>query len=546
MTTVTSSPAASSSCERMPVELLFRAKSDKRVRKLEVPKDLAFSVAWAEKGSYRQEHILAFLRRTLPEWTEARHASSDYGLLYMDVARSHVADEVVEFCWSRGFVLLFHYGCTTGVAQVNDTDLHGALERIYCEIESQSFHEQQEVEPGCVARRPQDVLNDAAAAWRLCDHGQGRKGHWRNGLAVKLDGSEDHLLSREALSFWQAAEMATLRSAAIADVDAKFAAGQLKSFGDWQALVQHPEDPGIVEAEGAEFEGDLEEGEKPWFDEGEAEALEVDDDLELELADLPPPPLPPPAVDARQDDDPADVEEALAVTERLHLLKRLREDVARASCPAAYFNLDKEITQLERGLRQRPGENATVNKVLRRSLEKRAAEEAATLRAKRMEALNLRREKMELKKKEAAEKQQAAEAKAKKDELKKKLDALPKTFTLPELAVLTAKGAATRRACLERLKLGAPPLPEDMDLLWEGVRDGYNTYLANNYKEGCGRALLDRLNRCLFELKEHYNKPTRFNAKGGVGGDPQAFVKYFREMQGHVPKFPSPASAITL
>ena len=47
-----------------------------------------------------------------------------------------------------GYVTLFHYGCTTGVAQVNDTDLHAELERVYCELEQAAFNEQQLYEPG--------------------------------------------------------------------------------------------------------------------------------------------------------------------------------------------------------------------------------------------------------------------------------------------------------------------------------------------------------------------------------------------------------------
>jgi hypothetical protein len=120
MTTVSSNPTAASQPRRLPIEALFKAKSEKRTRKLEVPKDLNMSVQWAVKGAYRQEHIIKFLARWLDEWTPARAAAHDYRIIMMDVAGSHCGPEVREFCWSRGYIALYHFGCTTGVAEVLD------------------------------------------------------------------------------------------------------------------------------------------------------------------------------------------------------------------------------------------------------------------------------------------------------------------------------------------------------------------------------------------------------------------------------------------
>jgi len=53
---------------------------------------------------------------------------------------------------AKGYVTLFHYGCTTGVAQINDTDLHGDMEAIYLEFEQAAFFEQQLYDPGCISR----------------------------------------------------------------------------------------------------------------------------------------------------------------------------------------------------------------------------------------------------------------------------------------------------------------------------------------------------------------------------------------------------------
>merc|ERR1711911_324194 len=102
----------------------------------------------------------------LPPWTQDRAESRDFRILFLDVAKSHVGDEILDVCRERGFVPLFHYGCTTGIAQVNDTDLHDGFERVYLEMEQAAFTYQQLHDPGCVARRPQDVVDDTCNTWR--------------------------------------------------------------------------------------------------------------------------------------------------------------------------------------------------------------------------------------------------------------------------------------------------------------------------------------------------------------------------------------------
>ena len=53
--------------------------------------------------------------------------------------------------------MVFHGGCTTGVCQVNDTDLHASLEREYLAVEAISFYEQQSIDPGNISRTRQQV-----------------------------------------------------------------------------------------------------------------------------------------------------------------------------------------------------------------------------------------------------------------------------------------------------------------------------------------------------------------------------------------------------
>ena len=87
MTLVSSNPSA-----KLPLELLFRAKTDKRIRDLKVPEEhtverMPITFQYAVKGSYRQSHLLRYLKRVLDEWTPARAALVDYRVLMLDVAK---------------------------------------------------------------------------------------------------------------------------------------------------------------------------------------------------------------------------------------------------------------------------------------------------------------------------------------------------------------------------------------------------------------------------------------------------------------------------
>ena len=130
------------------------------------------SLTTAPRGSYRLEHVLEFLQRHLPAWSEARAAAGDYRLLFLDAYAAHLDQQVADLAWSRGFIVVYHGGCTTGVCQVNDTDLHAALEAMYLECEAIAFHVQQEVDLCNISRSrqqatPQDGLTVCTYA-RTC------------------------------------------------------------------------------------------------------------------------------------------------------------------------------------------------------------------------------------------------------------------------------------------------------------------------------------------------------------------------------------------
>ena len=187
MTTVTDDPAAATQPRRLPLEMLVKGKTprnrSKVLQRLRLPRDLNVSVNVGPKGSYRLEHVRAFLERWLDPWTPAREEAKDYRLLYMDCYRAHLDQGLVNFAFSRGYIILLHYGCTTGVCQVNDTDLHEKFSTIYQELETAAFTEQQREDPADISRtlqqvrsqtprrtraRDQDGRTDLVRTWGVC------------------------------------------------------------------------------------------------------------------------------------------------------------------------------------------------------------------------------------------------------------------------------------------------------------------------------------------------------------------------------------------
>jgi hypothetical protein len=518
------------------VELLCKAKSDKRIRNLELPADLNVSVQFAEKGSYRQDNILRYLGRWLEEWTPARQATNDWRILYLDMAKSHLVDDVEKFAESRGYVLLLHYGCTTGVAQINDTDLHLDLEAVYVELEQVAFHTQQLYDPGDISRTLQQVLDDLCGAWRTVDHTKGLRGHQKTGLSVALDGSEDHLVTREARLFWLAADMPRERQKALAEVDELVDSGRLTVFSDYRTLIQHPENPGVIEDEGAEFEGILSEGEDMYDDDDEdpdapdfGEATgQIDQLVEVEV-------LP--------SDSPVDVADAVVAARRLQQLKRLRAQAVEGFVPAAVFLVDQEIGQLERGLRAgRRAEDQRVNDVLRRAMDQNFQKEAERIR-KRQEETRLRKNNT-AKVKLAVSKAKALKAKAagEKKAVAAKLATLPLKLTPAEVGKPGAAGLKARIDALERVKLLSPKLHWTREARWPKVRDAFAAYVPIRFKfkggDGpLGVHFVKELTKLMKALGPYYTGHSDFK-KPGMVGSAEAFAEFFKTMENSLPKCP--------
>ena len=70
-------------------------------------------------------------------------------------------------------------------------------------------------------------MSDLSLHLKACE------GYKYTGTTVALDGSEDHMICREAKDFWVESEMREKTNAAAADVEARYNAGELPwNWGD--------------------------------------------------------------------------------------------------------------------------------------------------------------------------------------------------------------------------------------------------------------------------------------------------------------------------
>ena len=209
-------------------------------------------------------------------------------------------------------------------------------------------------------------MDDVGEAWRQCDHSAGVRGHKFNGLSVALDGSEDHLLAREAAAIWKELDMAGARLRAIEEVDALVDSGEVALFADWQKVIRHPSDPGVVGFEGGELEDGFEPCEAKWVlpdDIADMQQEEIDimaEDVAGEVKEAPVEALVPL------------LDEAVVTANRVSALKRLRAEAVSLSIPAAVFNVDRQIRIEEKTIAS--GQNASslvVSKVLKNTWSER-------------------------------------------------------------------------------------------------------------------------------------------------------------------------------
>ena len=120
----------------------------------------------------------------------------------MDSFKPHLSPEVQALCAKRGYIVLIHYGGTTGIAQVNDAHLHFPLSKLYQDLEMHCFERKQREDPMDISRNVKECIADVFACWRTISHAKVARGHWDVGLANALDGSEDGLMKSSITKMW--------------------------------------------------------------------------------------------------------------------------------------------------------------------------------------------------------------------------------------------------------------------------------------------------------------------------------------------------------
>ena len=59
-------------------------------------------MTFSDKGSYRTEHVVAFIKRWCEEWALERAAGDDWRLLYVEALLPHMSSEVLDAALTRG------------------------------------------------------------------------------------------------------------------------------------------------------------------------------------------------------------------------------------------------------------------------------------------------------------------------------------------------------------------------------------------------------------------------------------------------------------
>ena len=140
----------------------------------------------------------------------------------------------------RGYIVVAHGGGAACITQTNDTDLHQHQRRLYIDQEYAEMCRFARINPGkspsAMVEQCIDWMSEARSRRAL--HVQAWKGFKYTGATNALDGSEDHLIGREARLFWDKLESSAKRNAACHDVRVEVEAGRLRSgYDDVYSLV---------------------------------------------------------------------------------------------------------------------------------------------------------------------------------------------------------------------------------------------------------------------------------------------------------------------
>jgi len=184
------------SADRNPphVFIMFKGKKDHgRIIQdlkdtLELPPWLHLQVQ--EFGSYREEDMLEALSRILP----VAGSTTESMIILLDWYSAHRTDAVIQLIEERGHLVLWHGGGCTPFTQINDTHLHGILQRYLIRLENQLTHEIRtdmhlNFDRGIPTLSRADVIEVVKTAWCMVNHHElSRVGYTQTGPTLPLEG----------------------------------------------------------------------------------------------------------------------------------------------------------------------------------------------------------------------------------------------------------------------------------------------------------------------------------------------------------------------
>ena len=205
-------------------EIMFKAEGHKLEAKL---KEYLFSlglpcrasVVTGPSGSYKEEDILNFLEEHLEKWGPGRR----WEVFMLDAYAPGLTNNVQRLCWLRGYIVITHGGGASMVCQTNDTDYHLHVRKRFIELQDNlMIHKSRSRGGGLVDLTKEENIRIMAEVALDTDLNLGASaGYKRTGTTNALDGSEDHLITREAGNFWNELRMRPKIDSAVAEVTAR-------------------------------------------------------------------------------------------------------------------------------------------------------------------------------------------------------------------------------------------------------------------------------------------------------------------------------------
>ena len=189
------------------------------------------SLVATEKGSYKEPDVYRYLERHMEPWGPTRR----WRILFCDAYSAHDSHAIRKLAWARGYILMYHGGGSTGVVQVNDTDLHYFISQMYVQMEMLDLHERNELFTGRLATRSKpNMVTDVISIWKNTSlHLKARDGHLLNGLCERVDGADEPKMDRLARTFWEELDMESERKRIVADLMDEFGKAGLDKRYKW-------------------------------------------------------------------------------------------------------------------------------------------------------------------------------------------------------------------------------------------------------------------------------------------------------------------------